>query len=138
MKLPPKGLTLHQPWAILVALGEKRVETRSWRTSYRGPIAIHASRTLPPGASFLAETDPYFVTTLGKYPIERVALGAIIGTVILVGIERTQDVIVGAKERAFGDYGHDRWAWLLSDPVHFDEPIPWRGALGLWGIEPDV
>lgn len=134
--LPPKGLTLHQPWAILTVLGEKRVETRSWRTSYRGPVAIHASSRFPVYARALAETDPYHVTALGKYPIERVALGAIIGTVTLVAIERTQDVIVGAKERAFGDYTADRWAWLLDDPVHFEEPIPWKGALGLWGIEP--
>jgi hypothetical protein len=38
-----KALTLIQPWASLVAIGAKRVETRGWRTSYRGPLAI-ASR----------------------------------------------------------------------------------------------
>ncbi len=135
MILPPKGLTLYQPWAILTVLGEKRVETRSWRTSYRGPIAIHASRRFPTYARTLAETDPYYVTALGKYPVDRVALGDIIGTVVLVGIQRTQDVMVGAKEKAFGDYEPDRWAWLLSDPVLFDEPMPWKGALGLWRIE---
>ena len=31
------------PRAMLIALGAKRVETRSWSTSYRGPLAIHAS-----------------------------------------------------------------------------------------------
>jgi len=34
-----KALTLYQPFASLVALGLKQVETRSWRTSYRGPLA---------------------------------------------------------------------------------------------------
>ncbi len=38
-----KALTVMQPWATLVALGAKRIETRSWSTSYRGPLAIHAS-----------------------------------------------------------------------------------------------
>lgn len=37
-----KALTLHQPWASLVALGVKTIETRSWATKHRGPIAIHA------------------------------------------------------------------------------------------------
>lgn len=37
-----RALTLHQPWATAVALGVKTVETRSWATSYRGPLAIHA------------------------------------------------------------------------------------------------
>ena len=38
-----KAISLLQPWATLVSIGAKRVETRSWRTDYRGPIAIHAS-----------------------------------------------------------------------------------------------
>lgn len=43
-----KALTLHQPWASLVALGVKTIETRSWATRYRGPLAIHAGATRPP------------------------------------------------------------------------------------------
>ena len=39
-----KVLTLFQPWATLVILGEKKIETRSWKTNYRGEIAIHAGK----------------------------------------------------------------------------------------------
>lgn len=42
-----KGLSLWQPWATLVGVGLKRVETRSWATSYRGPLAIHAAKRRP-------------------------------------------------------------------------------------------
>src|SRR5271166_4355910 len=42
-----KALTLTQPWATLVAIKAKRIETRSWRTSYRGPFAIHAGKSFP-------------------------------------------------------------------------------------------
>lgn len=38
-------LTLHQPWAALVAAGVKTIETRSWETSYRGELLIHAAKT---------------------------------------------------------------------------------------------
>ncbi len=41
-----KALTLWQPWASAVAVGAKRIETRSWSTEYRGPLAIHAAQTL--------------------------------------------------------------------------------------------
>lgn len=44
-----KALTLHQPWASLVALGVKTVETRSWATSYRGRLLIHAGRRMTYG-----------------------------------------------------------------------------------------
>jgi hypothetical protein len=35
-------LTLTQPWATLVAVGAKQVETRNWSTRYRGRLAIHS------------------------------------------------------------------------------------------------
>lgn len=38
-----KALTIWQPWATAIAIGAKRIETRSWETHYRGPIAIHAA-----------------------------------------------------------------------------------------------
>jgi hypothetical protein len=43
-----KAITLHQPWASLVALGVKTVETRSWPAPLPmlgQPLAIHAGRT---------------------------------------------------------------------------------------------
>lgn len=42
-----KAITLTQPWATLVAVGAKHVETRSWTTAYRGPLAIHAAKSMP-------------------------------------------------------------------------------------------
>ena len=39
-----KAITLWQPWASLLACGAKIYETRSWKTDYRGPIAIHAAQ----------------------------------------------------------------------------------------------
>ncbi len=38
-----KALSIRQPWAWLVAAGIKDIENRTWRTSYRGPLLIHAS-----------------------------------------------------------------------------------------------
>jgi hypothetical protein len=59
-----KGLTLTQPWASLVALGAKKIETRPWSTSYRGSIAIHAAKGLGPvggarGLADLCEREPF-------------------------------------------------------------------------------
>lgn len=39
-------ITLTQPWATLVAIGAKKIETRSWATKYRGPLLIHAAKGL--------------------------------------------------------------------------------------------
>ncbi len=42
-----KALTIRQPWASLIAAGVKTIETRSWSTRYRGPLAIHAGKHKP-------------------------------------------------------------------------------------------
>lgn len=64
-----KCLTLTQPYATLVSLGMKKIETRSWSTSYRGPLAIHAAKGLGPaggldGLCDLVGTEP-FLSALG-------------------------------------------------------------------------
>jgi hypothetical protein len=40
-----KALSVKQPWANLIAAGEKTIETRTWTTDYRGPILIVSSRS---------------------------------------------------------------------------------------------
>jgi hypothetical protein len=40
-----KALSIKQPWANLIASGEKTIETRLWATDYRGPLVIVSSKT---------------------------------------------------------------------------------------------
>ena len=54
-----KALSLHQPWASLIAIGAKRIETRHWTTSYRGPLAIHAAGRQPPHGWTLGDWRTY-------------------------------------------------------------------------------
>ncbi|MGE4537610.1 MAG: ASCH domain-containing protein [Desulfovibrio sp.] len=38
-----KAISIYQPWASLIALGEKTIEARSWETSHRGDLLICSS-----------------------------------------------------------------------------------------------
>ncbi len=135
-----KALSLTQPWAELVVLGEKQWETRSWRTSFRGRIAIHAAKKFPAWAIELAISNRYFVDAIKNYPPIKMPLGVIVGSVEIIAMQSTDAMldVLGHKEIAFGDYHAERWAWQLSDPIMLDEPIPCRGALGLWEVPPDI
>lgn len=81
-------LTLWQPWASLTAIGAKRIETRSWRTSYRGPIAIHAGKTkasadeigMEPWGPLLDPANPGML----RAEVRPLPLGAIVATARLV------------------------------------------------------
>lgn len=131
----PKALSLLQPWASLVAMGQKTIETRSWTTAYRGSLLIHAS--LGKSGSAVAAM-PVFHQYIADF--KALPFGAIIGEVKLVDVMRIEDTglppehlaRLTLEERAFGDYGAGRYAWLLEDAVMWEETIPAKGHLGLW------
>lgn len=140
-----KTITLTQPWATLVAVGAKRIETRSWATAYRGPLAIHAAKGFPKWARETCD-EPEFAKELGPYIIHT---GVIVATCRLVACIPTRDLqqnrviqvdpachcddfVLDDRERQFGDYSPGRWAWLLADVNPFIQPVPAKGALGLW------
>lgn len=96
-----KTITLHQPWASLVAQGVKTIETRSWKTSYRGPLAIHAGMAVadvklgPFRVDFGSPDillDSYHLAGDGTvYPLPRGAVVAIAQLVDVVPIETCFD-----------------------------------------------
>ncbi len=138
-----KTLSLTQPWASLVAVGEKRFETRSWPTRYRGLLAIHAAKNFPAWARDLSLTSTPFVDALfenGVNPVWGLPQGAIVGVVELLDCLPTGAVLdqISTRELVFGDFSPGRYAWKLGDGVRFAEPIPCRGALGLWDTPADV
>lgn len=55
-----KAISLWQPWATLVAIDAKRFETRSWKTNYRGLLAIHAAKKFELVQKEYCLQDPFF------------------------------------------------------------------------------
>ena len=141
-----KILTLTQPWATLMAVGAKHIETRSWRTRYRGPVAIHAAKIFPPDCRALClRPGSPILQTLARHGIESLAplkavVGHIVAVVDLVDICSTDlDLSLMAArslygipdERHFGNYSPGRFAWITRNVRRLARPIPFRGSLGL-------
>lgn len=139
-----KALSLTQPWASLTVkrLADGRMakmfETRSFRTHYRGPVAIHASKGFPSTCKELLQST-VFNGLLGDNP-SNLPLGAVIGICNLKSCMPVEDALLHHQmtpmEVHFGDYSEFRFAWLLEDMRPFKEPVPAKGALGLWQWEP--
>jgi activating signal cointegrator 1 len=137
-----KALTLTQPWASLMDLRKKHIETRSWSTKYRGLLVIHAAKGFPKWAKETCE-EPEFKAALGL-PASYLPLSRGLCVVRLVDCVHTTDygsmckrvASLGAPmteaEFAFGDYGPGRYAWVTEYVKHLDDPREVRGALGLW------
>jgi hypothetical protein len=132
---PMKVLSLLQPWATLLIMGVKKIETRSWCSRYRGELLIHASSGKK--GSVLV-TEPPFKKYINHF--NALPFSAIIGKVILEDIVPVDELqfsdghinSLTLEEKAFGDYTKGRYAWILSEPIAFDAPIFIKGSLGLW------
>ncbi len=138
-----KAITLWQPWASAVACGLKRYETRSWSTRYRGLILIHAAKRWTLAEQYFQAEAAYPLTQVYGHRAPEVAaicdgtppLGRIVAVADLVECLPTEGVPGGAMtdlERLFGDFSAQRWAWQLENVIRLAEPIPCRGAQGLW------
>ena len=128
------ALSVMQPWATLIVLGVKRIETRPWRTSFRGRLAVHASSRLPHDFDDLCRREP-FRSVLLRAPWTRPPRGVLLGTVEVRDCVHVEDLdTISAEERSLGDYAPGRWAWLLADPQPLPWLIPFRGRLGVFEI----
>jgi hypothetical protein len=127
-----KALSLWQPWATVMALGHKKIETRGKSTVYRGRLAIQAAITI------MVPGDPAFKKALNELGIDpfRIPTGAIVGIcnlvdVVLIG----SDFQVDDQERLFGNYAIGRYAWITEEMQPVDPPIPCRGHQWLFDWE---
>jgi len=133
-----KTLSIKEPWASLIMFHGKDVENRSWSTGHRGPLLIHASRSvdLEPDRTSKHncyqndwENLRYSLAALGIVNLpENIARlninpGHILGTVNLTGCIKNSCSI-------WADRG--QYHWLLSNPVPFSASYPTRGQLGIF------
>ncbi len=159
-----KAITIWQPWASLIACGNKKYETRSWATKYRGPIAIHAGKfgfgpydcELPIGFTDTAvnvlwpgTADPCTITdnwnelpkgkiiaTAELVDCHRIRIDKKTHRIILLGSDGMQSSIpLTSHELLFGDWTPGRYAWELTNVSMIDKFISVKGKQGLWNWE---
>ena len=100
-----KALSVRQPWANMIAAGEKTIETRTWATNYRGPLLIISSKRphIPPAGCVVA-----------------------VATLVACRSMTRRD-----EHAACCPVYENAHAWVLEN-VRKVEPIPVRGALGIF------
>ena len=129
-----KVLTIKEPFATLIKKNIKFIETRSWKTNYRGELYIQASVS-----KIKKEIRERF--ELSKlYTEEELNYGFIICKCNLIDcIYMTNEFIEKQKVNNHqnfiaGNYAVGRYAWILDD-IELIEPIKVKGQLGIWNYE---
>lgn len=117
-----KTLSVRQPYAWLLVSGLKDVENRSWDTTHRGPLLIHAA------AKPMTQADRAWLAELCTecgiaHPSEDdLRTGGIVGVVWLKAIRPR-------SRSPWWDGESLAWVMSNSDALEF---IPCKGKLGLW------
>lgn len=130
-------LSLIQPWATLMAIGAKGVETRSWGTPYRGWLAIQASKGFPKECMELCFDSPFcdVLSAAGIGTPRDLPLGQVlcVGRVVDVVSTNVWTPDKESNEYAFGNYGPDRFGWKFED-VRRIKPFEAKGSLSIWRL----
>ena len=130
-----KVLSLTEPCATLIKEKKKLIETRSWKTSYRGELYIHASSTKIPKEW---REDKELMELVKDNPLN---FGNIICKCNLVDcVKMTKEYVEYIKknnhqEYICGKYKEGRYAWILEDIKPLDNPIKAKGHLSIWNYE---
>lgn len=120
-----RAISVYQPHATLLMIGAKPYETRAWKTSFRGYLAIHAAASradLP-----LCTQTPYRQALMAA-GITAIPLGAMLGVVELLDCIPAETV----TDQTFGDFTPGRWAWHVRVVEVFARPQRQRGQQGFW------
>lgn len=124
-----KAITVKQPWAELIARGEKLVENRSQVFAHRGPLAIHAGQTYD--STTAARGDIW--RALSGSECRDLPRGVIVATAQLVDCHATTPGCCDSRWAQYPTSPDRRVTHLvLADIERLAEPVPARGALGLW------
>lgn len=128
-----KVLTIREPWVSLIKAGKKHIETRSWKTNYRGTLYIHT------GLVKINRKDSKVKEALKLLPTEEFSYGRIVLKCKLVDCiymdkEYIKDIKENKEEYICGLYEEGRYAWILDDVKLISNPIKAKGKLNLWNF----
>ena len=132
-----KVLSITEPMATLICLGKKKIETRSWKTNYRGELYIHASLTK---IRKEWKDNKELMNLLDNSSLN---YGSIICKCNLVDcVYMDNDFINKIKkdnqEYICGIYELGRYAWILENVEILDTSIKVKGHLGIWNYEEEI
>jgi hypothetical protein len=141
-----KAISLHQPWASLIPMGLKEYETRSWSTSYRGPLLICAAKKTSLRQKlthnyFLNKYQKILTDTDNYIEWDDLPFGYAVALVDLTDCIKMTQTFINQQlqsELDTGDWLFGRMAWKLDNIKRIIQPIPINGKQGLFNAEVDL
>jgi len=130
MAVTMKCLSVRQPWAWAIIHAGKDVENRTWATSYRGLLAIHAGKGCTRAEYDAAAVEIERITGRRPPPLSELPRGCVVGMV-----EMNDCVTSGETEN---DWAQDGYCWWMLTNARACNPAVTRGHLGLFEVTTEL
>jgi len=122
-----KCLSISQPFADLIILGEKTIELRNWNTNFRGEFLIHSPLKI--------RIDDCIRLKINK----KFATGVIIGKAELYDVKKynsLKEINVDKKFHfATKKFQVKTYGFKIRNVKMLKIPIPFKGQLGFFDVE---
>ncbi len=133
-----KVLSLTEPYATLIKEGKKKIETRCWKTSYRGELYIHASITKIP-KEWKNNNEVMNLVSDTSFNFGHIICKCNLIDCIYMTKEYVQNMKMNNyQEYICGIYEEGRYAWILQDIEVLQNRIKAKGHLNIWNYDNDV
>lgn len=126
-----KVLSIKEPYATLIKNKIKFIETRSWKTQYRGDLIIHSCKGVYP----IKEKIKHLISE------QDLKYGQLLCVVTLEDCIYIDEKFAGKVKKEdynnylCGDYSIGRYAWVLSNVRVLKKPVEISGQLSLWNYD---
>ncbi len=107
------AISLRQPWANLIARGEKTIETRTWARDHRGDLVICSSLKGDPG---FEKMEPAGMA------------------LCIVELYKIEPMTEEHEDAAYCDWEPGKFSWFLRN-IRRVKPVPVKGRLGIYRLE---
>ena len=128
-------LTLNEPWATLIKNKKKYIETRSWKTNYRGELYIYAGKKIIDKAT-KSRLDLMNLVKDDKMNYSKIVCKCELVDYIYMTEEYIKKIKTEEPQQFIcGEYAVWRYAWILTNikPIENDKLV--SGKLGIWNYD---
>lgn len=128
-------LTLNEPWATLIKNKKKYIETRSWKTNYRGELYIYAGKKIIDKAT-KSRLDLMNLVKDDKMNYSKIVCKCELVDCIYMTEEYIKKIKTEEPQQFIcGEYAVWRYAWILTNikPIENDKLV--SGKLGIWNYD---
>lgn len=130
-----KVLSIREPFASLIKEKVKFIETRSWKTTYRGELYIQASKKILTKKEMLEYFDLLNLLKDTNFKYGYIIIKCNLVDCKLMTKKFIEEIKNNFNEYLCGEYKEGRYAWILEDIEVLTKPILAKGQLGIWNYK---